>query len=249
MKNSPEPSRLLDTFANTPFSRKVGSAVIAHRAIHSKAIKENSLAAIEMAVKFGVAAEIDVFFTSSHESVLLHGPVLAYQARKLSQNETLLSALPRLEEALALVNGRIPLLLDLKHLQLATEEARQRFAEIVRPYAAEHSRLVIASFNPNVLEFRSLLPDILFGLIAFGFNLDTRLCERFDFLVLQKDMYQLLKPRVTTQKPTLLWTYKGINYFAPTTTGMTTVRICNITEADANRVNSNGIKQHAIETG
>ena len=106
----------------------LSSSLIAHRGLHSAGKPENSLAAFGAAVRRGYAIELDVHLLSDGSVVVFHDDnlkrmcgadveVKALTVRKMCKyrlgdtNERI----PLLKDVLALVNGAVPLIIELKY--------------------------------------------------------------------------------------------------------------------------------------
>ena len=100
---------------------------IAHRGLHSEQVSENSLQAFSLAIERGFAIEIDVHLLTDGEVAVVHDSNLARVTGQEVIVETLSSKdlykypllkngekIPTLKETLALINGKVPLLIELK---------------------------------------------------------------------------------------------------------------------------------------
>jgi glycerophosphoryl diester phosphodiesterase len=151
---------------------------IAHRGLHGPGVPENSLAALEAAAAAGYAIELDVRGSSDYEAVVFHdreldrmtpegGPVAARTAAELGRirladgDETI----PRLAEALELVAGRVPVLLEIK------SSGRPGWLEetVVRRLRTAVGEVAVQSFNPYTVEwFGYVAPAVQRGLLSGG---------------------------------------------------------------------------------
>lgn len=148
---------------------------IAHRGLHSvaKEIPENSLLAFEEAVKAGVAIELDVRFTKDKEIVVFHDEntirmtevdcvIEKTEYRRLAELKLAGTkcGIPLLKEVLALVDGKVPLLIEVKN-----EGAVGAFERTLRDMLEQYpGKIAIESFNPLVLLwFKKNCPFILRG--------------------------------------------------------------------------------------
>ncbi len=102
------------------------SIPIAHRGLHSDEVAENSLKAFSLAVANGYGMEFDVHLTADNQLVIMHDyntkrvceqaleiekSTLA-ELRKLNLRDGQL--IPTLQEVLAVVNGQVPIVIELK---------------------------------------------------------------------------------------------------------------------------------------
>lgn len=161
---------------------------IAHRALHDvdDGRPENSRAAIQAAVAAGFGIEIDLQLSADDQALVFHdydlarltgqaGPIrgrtgVEAQAIALSggQGETI----PSLADVLALVDGRVPLLIELKDQDGAMG---QQIGALEAATAAElrdyDGPVALMSFNPySVIEMARLLPDVPRGLTTCGYD-------------------------------------------------------------------------------
>jgi glycerophosphoryl diester phosphodiesterase len=146
-----------------PDLRSLLAAPFAHRGLHGKGVPENSLAAFEAAITAGLGIELDVRLSADGVPVVHHDATLlrscGVQSRladmsldELSRLELLDGggSIPTLAEALRLVEGRAPVLLDLK--APTRPAARRRLvdgvSDLVRGYAGP---VGVVGFDPWVL--------------------------------------------------------------------------------------------------
>ncbi len=151
---------------------------VAHRGLHDDTRPENSLSAYEAAAAAGYAIETDIYIVKDGEIAVFHDETLErmtgdkrtveectmseLKALKLKKsNETI----PSLKELLACVNGRVPLLIEIKNMtEKKPKEIVQRIAEVLDGYRGEYA---IQSFNPwYVRAYKRLRPQVMCGLLA-----------------------------------------------------------------------------------
>lgn len=161
----------------------------AHRALHDVAAgrPENSRAAIRSAIEAGYGIECDLQPSSDGRAMVFHdydlgrltaerGPIRQRSAADLARiglkggDE----GIPTLAEVLALVAGRVPLLIELKDqhgqmgvtdgvLEAATAEALGRYGGPV----------ALMSFNPEmVVRMAALAPDLPRGIVTCAYEPD-----------------------------------------------------------------------------
>ena len=153
----------------------------AHRGLHDERIPENSLAAFEAACRKGVGIELDVQLSSDGEVMVFHDYTLicmtgaegnlcdrtVEELQKLSLWGTE-QTIPTFSEVLALVNGRVPLLIELKGEDLNAELC-PKVAELLKGYEGPYC---IESFNPMLVRaMRKVLPNAYYG------QLYTNVCK------------------------------------------------------------------------
>lgn len=145
----------------------------AHRGLYGRGIPENSLAAFELAARSGAGIELDVRLTRDKRVVVFHDETLKRMCGvEKSVSELTLkelksyrllgteNSIPTLIEVLRLVDGRVPLLIELKG------EGRDvslcpRVARILDDYSGV---FCVESFNPLLLAwFKSYRPRFARG--------------------------------------------------------------------------------------
>lgn len=147
----------------------------AHRGLHTKdrRVPENSLAAFKAAADAGYGIELDVRLTEDDHVAVFHDGDLTRMCGVKGRVEDLkLSELkkfrlfgtderiPLLSEALAVVGGRVPLIVELKTCA-RKRELCERTLELLRCYSGP---VCIESFDPTIVKFfRRKAPDILRG--------------------------------------------------------------------------------------
>ena len=151
----------------------------AHRGLHkgNKAgtPPENSLEAFELACQAGYGIELDVQLSRDgvvmvfHDSTLIRmtgkeGKVCDYTAEELGKitladsNQTI----PTFREVLALIDGRVPLLVELKG-ESFDKSLCPKVAEILKEYKGDYC---LESFNPLLIgEMKKHLPESYRGLL------------------------------------------------------------------------------------
>lgn len=157
----------------------------AHRGLHDalKHIPENSLPSFEAAIRAGFGIELDVHLSTDGVPMVFHdeelgrmtgieGEISDYSSAELKQM-TLIpgdSFIPTLAESLALINGQVPVLIEVKNYGQAVGPLESAIAEVVRKYKGP---CTIQSFNPMSLKwFYHHLPHIPRGLIAYSFPVE-----------------------------------------------------------------------------
>jgi len=159
---------------------------IAHRALHDRAAgrPENSRAAVRAAVEAGYGIEMDLQPSSDGVPMVFHdydlrrltgtaGRVRGHTAAELGKMVLLGGdeGIPTLAEVLAIVDGKVPLLIEIKDQDGAMgadvgplEEAA---AALLRAYRGP---LAVMSFNPHsVAAFHAAAPEIPVGLTTSAY--------------------------------------------------------------------------------
>ncbi len=187
---------ILYLFCIHPGSRPIPAEMqknYAHRGLYGGEIPENSLAAFTAAVDAGYGIELDVQLSADGEVMVFHDAALERmtgEAGKLCEkNLAELSGMrldgtehgiPTFREVLAAVDGKVPLLVELKGENTDTSvcEAVDR---ILREY---HGAYLIESFNPLLLRwYKKNHPEVLRGQLTtnlskgLGKNMRNRLLD------------------------------------------------------------------------
>lgn len=166
------------------------AAPIAHRGLHDRAAGclENTASAALAAIKAGYGIEIDVQLSSDGQAMVFHDETLD----RLTGQSGLLSArtaadlgqirltgtddrIPALPDLLALVAGRVPLLIEIKDqggaMGPAVGPLEQAVARALEGYAGP---VAIMSFNPHsVIAFGAAAPAIPRGLATSAFRVEN----------------------------------------------------------------------------
>jgi glycerophosphoryl diester phosphodiesterase len=144
---------------------------------------ENSLKAFATAVDKGYGIELDIHLTSDGEIVVFHDDSLGRMcglqkpigALSLAEIKALRllgteQAIPEFGEFLALVGGRVPLLVEFKTGIPGSSDVDPLCAKAARALDAYRGDYLIESFDANVLAwFRKNRPDVMRGQLALGF--------------------------------------------------------------------------------
>lgn len=149
---------------------------IAHRGYHGKNVPENSLEAFSKAIEKGYAIELDVQLLADNTVVVFHDESLARMTGndgylKFLNKEDLKSlklkgskeSIPTFEEVLKLVDGKVPLLIELKNKH-KVGSLEQRVIDILKNYKGEFA---LEAFNPFSLNYvKKHAPNIIRGQLA-----------------------------------------------------------------------------------
>lgn len=146
--------------------------LFAHRGLHDASAAENSLEAFEQACRGGYGIELDVQLSKDGHVVVFHddnlqrmtGDARRVDAVDLSELKRLrlngLGAIPTLEEALACVGGRVPLLVEIKNGK-RNRELCEKTMQLLRRY---NGRYIVESFNPLILRWlKKNAPEVIRG--------------------------------------------------------------------------------------
>ncbi len=153
---------------------------IAHRGLHDDKAPENSLLAFENAIKQGYPIETDVHQISDGTLIIFHDNSLQRMTgqdgyvknlKKEDLEKIKLSGtdqkIPTLDEFLKFVDGRTPILLEIKNTNKVGELESALYSKL-KQYNGEYA---IQSFNPYVLEwFKINAPEVLRGQLSGYFK-------------------------------------------------------------------------------
>lgn len=156
------------------------SRPIAHRGLHNEEIPENSIASFSLAIEAGYPIETDVRIIDDGTVVVFHDDKLARMTGKdgycsnLTKNdldEIRLGKsdekIPSFEAFLQFVNGRVPLLIEIKN-DNKVGILENKVLQLLRSYNGEFA---VQSFNPYSLEhFKQNEPGILRGQLSCVFD-------------------------------------------------------------------------------
>jgi glycerophosphoryl diester phosphodiesterase len=168
MRLSPSRATRLDALFAKPF---------AHRGLHGAGVIENSRAAFQAAIAVGHGIELDVQASGDGEAIVFHdyelGRLTAAQGKLAGMTAAALAAiplrgeregLPRLVEILALIDGRAPLLIEVKSPGRRVAALSGAVARALDSYLGP---VAVMSFNPGVPRwFARHRPDVLRGLVV-----------------------------------------------------------------------------------
>lgn len=147
----------------------------AHRGLHGGEIPENSLPAFQRAAEHGCGIELDVQLSSDGVIMVFHDDTLTrmtgvegklceytcaqLQGMRLADSD---ETVPTFDQVLAVVDGRVPLLIELKGESAGGADALcEKLAKRLETYEGVYC---VESFNPMILTwFRRHRPDIARG--------------------------------------------------------------------------------------
>jgi glycerophosphoryl diester phosphodiesterase len=154
---------------------------IAHRGLHDSAaggsIVENTMEAAEAAASSGYGIECDVQLTSDGEVVVFHDdtldrlttsqgalPEMSLAALREVSFKIGGSRIPTLQEFLAHIAGRVPVIIELKSRWDGATSLAEQASRIVANYTGPAA---IMSFDPSLMRaVRLFAPDIARGIVA-----------------------------------------------------------------------------------
>lgn len=186
------------------FDSWIVNKYIAHRGLHNESIPENSLASFKNAIKSGYAIELDVRLTGDGEVVVFHDdklerltgkdkcvetlPLEEIKKMKLLDSE---ETIPTFEEVLKLVNGKTPILVEIKSTNSKVGNLESKVLKLLKAYNGEYA---IESFNPYSLKwFLENAPEIKRGILSCYFK-NEKLSFAKKFILKRLRMNRICKP-------------------------------------------------------
>ena len=221
-----------------PQNKKISKTLLthyAHRGLWGKNVPENSLSAFKKAVDNNFGIELDVQLSKDDCVMVFHD----YTLKRMTGAEGKLSdftkeelkklsllgtdeKIPTFEEVLQVVDGKIPLLIELKGENLDSSLC-PKVAEIIKNYKGEYC---VESFNPLLIKnIKKYLPDVICGQLYTNvikekkfslLNLVLTLMSfnflaKPDFIAYDKKVRKSLPVKITTEifkAPKFVWTMK-----------------------------------------
>ena len=145
----------------------------AHRGLHGNGVPENSLLAFGEAVKKGFGIELDVQLSADGVVMVFHDYTLIRMTGKEEKLKNLTAkdlqalslagteqTIPTFRQVLELVDGKVPLLVELKGEDLNSALC-PKVAELLKDYQGPYC---VESFNPLLVKnIKKYLPDVYCG--------------------------------------------------------------------------------------
>lgn len=162
---------LLWLFATMPSIKKnkdieeLGVVPFAHRGLHSAEhhVPENSLLAFEKAINLGVGIEFDVHISLNGTPIVMHDGSVDRttngkgEIHKMSDNELASlnlegtdQKIPLFADVLSLVDGKVPLLIELKSDGGNRKELCENCFKLLDNYKG---KFIVESFDPRILQY------------------------------------------------------------------------------------------------
>lgn len=198
---------LLVLWMTMPGRRKCGlekykSVKFAHRGLHDEERAENSMSAFRAARDAGFGIELDVRLSRDGELVVFHDPTLervcgvegrvidytAEELSKMSLSDTD-DGIPTFRQVLELIDGAVPLLIEIKH-DLGEGGVAEKLAEVIADYRGDY---IIESFNPLALrKVRELMPDVPRGILSMRYSEEPRYKGKLLYFLLENLLLNFL---------------------------------------------------------
>lgn len=152
----------------------------AHRGLHNDIIPENSIKSFENAIKNGYAIELDIRVTKDNKWVVFHDKNLKrmtkediklfdlnYDDLKYYLLGNSLETIPSLVDVLNLVNGKVPLLIEIKPIKNRNKHLKN-LVNILDNYQGNYA---LFSFSPFIIKWlRKNRPSYIRGQISSFFE-------------------------------------------------------------------------------
>lgn len=168
----------------------------AHRGLHdeNRQVPENSLAAFRLAVEAGYGIELDVHLTRDQKMVVHHDNSLKRmcgedkrisdlpleELRRFSLGNTA-EGIPTFDEVLDVVNGRVPLLIELKSDRRGDTTLAGLLYTRLRTYQGVYC---VESFDPLVVRwFKKHAPEVVRGQLAWDKRVSKGKYKKFEQFV------------------------------------------------------------------
>ena len=174
----------------------------AHRGLHGEGRAENSMSAFRAAKDAGFGIELDVRLSSDGELVVFHDPTLdrvcGVEGRVIDKTAEELAALslsgtedgiPTFREVLTLIDGAVPLLVEIKH-DLGEGGVAEKLAEVIADYKGDY---IVESFNPLALrKMRELMPCVPRGILSMRYSEEPQYRGKLLYFLLENMLLNFL---------------------------------------------------------
>ncbi len=138
---------------------------IAHRGFHHDRIEENTLQAFQLAIEKGYGIELDIRLTVDGKIVVYHdhdlnrlnGKNVLIHEQTLQQLQSIpflvsQQVIPSLEDVFQLVQGRVPLLIELKYDERFTTPLADALINVLKTYRYPKT-IALQSFNAHAVRY------------------------------------------------------------------------------------------------
>lgn len=195
---------IMPKLKHNPQAKNMDGWLYAHRGLHNNKsdAPENSLKAFALAVEKGYGIELDVQLTKDEVPVIIHD----YHLRRACKTDIKVADLtyeeleqyhlfkseekiPTLKEALELIGGRVPLIIELK-IPWNPDILCNKVSELLKNYSGFYC---IESFNPfGLMWYKKHYPSIVRGQLATDFIREKEEGDRFQFFLLKNLLLNFL---------------------------------------------------------
>lgn len=211
---------------NEDFQRAFLTKPIAHRGLHDGniSIPENTLLAFEKAIEKNIPIELDVHIIKDETLIVFHDNNLIRSCHQKIRTETLVHKdlkgittfntshnIPTLKKVLELVNGKIPILIDIKNYTI-NKNLERNILLTLDEYKGE---VALQSFNPFTVYWLKRHSKYPIGYLVSRYNylhfFDHFLMNKknlIDFIAIDKKLLDTKHFKHLSKKdiPILLWT-------------------------------------------
>ena len=180
------------------------SYIIAHRGIYdNNNIYENTLESFKLAMKQDLIIELDIRLTKDNQLIVFHdnntkritkqNKIIEESTYQELNNQDIMH-IPLFSEVLKLVNGKVPLLIEIKPTNKNIETILMKH---LKDYKGEYA---IQSFNPKVLYwFKRNYPNILRGQLSYQYK-KQKLSSIKKFILSNMLLNRITKPHFISYK-------------------------------------------------
>lgn len=199
---------------------------IAHRGLWCDGVPENSLSAYKRAIEYNYPIEMDIQMSKDgvlfcfHDDNAKRMTGVDKDIREMTSQEILSlnlgnEKIPTFEEFLNLVDGKVPLLIEIK--QQLYKGVEEKTVQFLKSYKGEFA---VQSFDPRImLKVKKLAPQFIRG--QLGANNDLKGLKWYvarnlslNFLVKPDFVHYCvnalpLKPRISNGLPIMCWTVRN----------------------------------------
>ena len=201
--------------------------IISHRGIHDNIkVYENTLEAFKLAMKKNYTIELDIHLTKDQQIVVYHD----YNMKRILQKDNTIENttyeeinnqkiihVPTLKEVLSLINGKVPLLIEIKQ-KSKVGPLEEELMNILKDYNGEYA---IQSFNVMTLYWlKRHYPKILRGQLSYNYKtikmnpISKLLLKNMKFNFLTKPNFISYKYNELSTKKINKYKKKGITLLA-----------------------------------
>ena len=174
--------------------KKYQNLMYAHRGLHNDERAENSMSAFRAAVEAGYGIELDIRLSKDGELVVFHddtldrvcareGKVIDFTADELAGFKLVGTddGIPRFSDVLALVDGKVPLLVEIKE-DAGNSAVSEAACKMLADYKGD---FIFESFNPlSMRTVKKGLPNISRGILSHRY---------YEYEQYKKPLYFLLQ--------------------------------------------------------